>query len=86
MMIHQQDDEAVCREYWRAITGLVDTQFLTTVAKRTSKARKPLPFGTITIRYNSLEPLRLMKADIEKNSYGNLLKVESRKPHLVQRG
>lgn len=64
MAIHVQDDESVCKKYWKGITGLCDKNFISSVVKKPSIARKPLPYGTVTIRYNSLALLRQIKSDI----------------------
>jgi len=64
MTIHVQDDESTCRNYWKGVTSLKDIQFITTVVKSPSYSRKPLPHGTITIRYNSLALLRKIQAEI----------------------
>jgi hypothetical protein len=66
MAIHVQDDEQVCKGYWRKVTSLDDKNFMATVVKAPSVARKPLPYGTVTIRYNSLELLRQIKNDISR--------------------
>lgn len=58
MTIHIQDDETECKEYWKKVTSLSDANFITTVVKSPSFTRKPLPHGTIAIRYNSLKLLR----------------------------
>jgi hypothetical protein len=64
MMIHIQDDETKCRNYWKRVTSLKDSNFLPTVVKGTSLVRGPLPHGTIAIRYNSVHLLRQIKDDI----------------------
>ena len=66
MANHVQDDENTCREFWKKVTGLVNRNFIATVVKAPSIARKPLPYGTVTIRYNSLELLRQIKEDISR--------------------
>ena len=53
MALHVQDDEEVCKEYWKSVTSLDDKNFISTTAKVPSVTRKPLPYGTVTIRYNS---------------------------------
>jgi hypothetical protein len=65
MGLHVQDDEHSCRSFWKAITGLKDSNFITTTVKEPSVSKKPLPYGTVTIRYNSLELLREIKREIE---------------------
>jgi len=64
MTIHQQDDERKCKDYWRTVTSLNDSSFLPTLVRTTSLAKRPLPHGTITIRYNSVQLLREIKKDI----------------------
>ena len=64
MTIHIQDDETICRNYWKEVTSLSEVNFMSTIVKRPSVARKPLPYGTVTIRYNSLKLLRQIKNDI----------------------
>jgi len=66
MTIHVQDDEALCKEYWKRVTSLEEGNFMTTIVKKPSLWRKPLPYGTITVRYNSLEMLRRIKNDISR--------------------
>ncbi len=64
MALHVQDDEEARKEYWKRVTSLDDKNFISTTVKLPSVARKPLPYGTLTIRYNSLELLRQIKSDI----------------------
>jgi len=64
MTIHVQDDEAECKEFWKKVTSLGDANFISTVVKSPSVSRKPLPHGTVAIRYNSLQLLRQIKNDI----------------------
>jgi len=64
MALHAQDDESECREHWKKVTALRDSNFIATVVKEPSFSRKPLPYGTVTIRYNSLDLLRRIKAEI----------------------
>lgn len=64
MALHVQDDEAQCREYWKKVTALRDSNFISTVVKEPSFSKKPLPYGTVTIRYNSLDLLRQIKTEI----------------------
>jgi hypothetical protein len=64
MTIHVQDDEMKCKDYWKNVTSLSDASFISTVVKSPSFSRKPLPWGTITIRYNSLGLLRQIKEEI----------------------
>ncbi len=64
MMIHLQDNEAQCREYWKTVTSLKDSNFISTIVKRAGPVKRPLPHGTVTIRYNSVELLRRVKSDI----------------------
>ncbi|HEV2225753.1 MAG TPA: hypothetical protein VGR56_02995 [Nitrososphaerales archaeon] len=66
MMLHRQDDELQCRNFWKKVTSLDDSNFISTVVKKTSLVRHPLPHGTITIRYNSLELLRLINCEIRE--------------------
>lgn len=53
-----------CRTYCKAITRLTDANFIAPIVKRASSVRKPLPYGTVAIRYNSVELLRQVKSDI----------------------
>jgi len=46
------------------VTSLKDPNFISTVVKDPSVSRRPLPHGTIAIRYNSLELLRQIKEEI----------------------
>ena len=64
MTIHIQDDESECKEYWKRVTSLDDSNFISTVVKDPSATRKPLPYGTMAIRYNSLQLLREIKGEI----------------------
>lgn len=64
MTIHIQDDETECRDYWKKVTSLKDFNFISTVVKDPSVSRKPLPHGTVAIRYNSLQLLRQIKEEI----------------------
>ena len=64
MTIHVQDDETTCKEYWKKVTLLKDTNFISTVVRSPSFSKKPLPYGTVTIRYNSLGLLRQIKQQI----------------------
>ena len=66
MAIHIQDDETTCKEYWAKITGLGSASFIATVVKKQSLVRNPLPYGTVSIRYNSLALLREIKQDISE--------------------
>ena len=66
MMIHLQDDEVACREFWKVATGLQDASFMRSIVKRTGLVKRPLPFGTIAVRYNSLALLREIKTDITR--------------------
>jgi hypothetical protein len=66
MTIHIQDNESECRKYWKEVTALDDRNFISTVVKDSSLSRRPLPFGTIAIRYNSLQLLRQMKEEISE--------------------
>jgi hypothetical protein len=66
MMIHQQDNEVECRAYWKSVTQLADSNFIAPSVKRTSPVRNPLPYGTVAIRYNSVELLRQINKDILK--------------------
>jgi hypothetical protein len=62
--LHIQDDEVECKEYWKGVTALNDSNFIQTVMKDPSVSRKPLPYGTIAIRYNSLRLLQQIKEEI----------------------
>jgi hypothetical protein len=64
MAIHIQDDEKVCRGYWKNVTSLKDSNFIATVVKSPSFTTNPLRYGTVTIRYNSLQLLRQIKQEI----------------------
>jgi len=64
MTIHVQDDEVECKEYWKKATALRDANFISTVVKSPSFSKKPLRYGTIAIRYNSLQLLRQIKEEI----------------------
>ena len=64
MAIHTQDDEMECKDYWKKVTSLTDSHFISTVVKRPSFTSNPLPYGTVTIRYNSLQLLRQIKKEI----------------------
>jgi hypothetical protein len=66
MVIHVQDDEYECKRYWKGATRLEDCNFLPTIMKSPSFSRKPLPFGTVTIRYNSVELLRQINREISE--------------------
>jgi hypothetical protein len=62
--IHVQDDDEECKEYWKTVTGLSDSNIISTVVKGQSLSRRPLPHGTVAIRYNSLSLLREIKNKI----------------------
>jgi hypothetical protein len=64
MMIHTQDDEVRCRDHWKRVASVDDSNFLPTVVKRSSQVRRPLRYGTVAIRYNSVDLLRQIKRDI----------------------
>lgn len=64
MAIHDDEDEASCKQHWKGVTGLDDSNFLQTIVKRPSIARSHLPYGTVTIRYNSIGMLRGLKREI----------------------
>ncbi len=64
MAIHIQDDESECRKYWMGVTGLRDSNFMCTIVKEQSLWKKPLPHGTVTIRYNSIALLQEIKREI----------------------
>jgi hypothetical protein len=64
MTLHIQDDESKCKSFWKKVTSLEDTNFISTIVKSPSYSKKPLPYGTITIRYNSLALLRQIKEEI----------------------
>lgn len=53
MELHTEDDETMCRDYWKAVTRTGNSNFIATSVRATSVLRKHLPYGTITIRYNS---------------------------------
>ena len=65
MMIHIQDVEDECREFWQGVTGLGESNFISTVVRPQGKAKKHLPYGVLTIRYNSVELLSEVKSDIK---------------------
>jgi hypothetical protein len=62
--LHVQDNETRCTEYWKEVATLNDSSFISTVMKDPSVSKKPLPYGTIAIRYNSLQLLREIKKEI----------------------
>ena len=62
--VHEQDDVAECTEYWKEVTSLRDSNFMSASIRRTSLARAPLPHGTLTVRYNSIALLRQIKEEI----------------------
>jgi hypothetical protein len=62
--LHVQDNETRCKEYWKEVTSLNDSSFISTVMKDPSVSKRPLPYGTIAIRYNSLQLLRQIKKEI----------------------
>jgi hypothetical protein len=62
--LHEQDDATGCKEYWKKVTSLVDPNLLLGSVRRASIARFPLPYGTLTIRYNSTKLLHRIKRDI----------------------
>jgi len=64
LSIHVQDDEEECKAYWKTVTGLRDYHFISPVVKKQSNWRRHLPYGTATIRYNSVELLREVKKEI----------------------
>ncbi|HEV2389873.1 MAG TPA: hypothetical protein VGS04_04025 [Nitrososphaerales archaeon] len=64
MTIHVQDEERECKDYWKSVTSLKDTNFISTVVKSPSFSKKPLRYGNIAIRYNSLQLLRQIKEEI----------------------
>jgi hypothetical protein len=64
LAIHIQDDETECKKYWIELTGLNDSNFMSTIVKKRSSWKKHLPYGTLTIRYNSISLLREIKAEI----------------------
>lgn len=64
MTIHVQDEERECKEYWKNVTSLKDANFISTVVKSPSFSKRPLRYGTIAIRYNSLALLRQIKEEI----------------------
>ena len=62
--IHAQDDEALTKGYWKKVTELDGSNFLPTLVRSGSLSKKPLPHGTLTVRYNSIAFLREVKRDI----------------------
>ena len=66
MALHSQDDETSCREYWKSITKLANSNFISTILKRSSTAKKHVPHGTMTVRYNSVNLLRIVSADVSR--------------------
>ncbi len=62
--VHEHDNVTECKEYWKKVTSLDDSNFISASLRRTSPARSPLPHGTLTIRYNSIELLLRIKRDI----------------------
>jgi hypothetical protein len=66
LTIHQQDSDQECRNFWKEVTSLNESNFLPTTVRVASLAKKPLPHGTIAIRYNSVQLLRQVKSDIQK--------------------
>ena len=62
--VHEQDDIEECVEYWKDVTSLSDSNFLSASVRKTSPSRMPLPHGTLTIRYNSIALLRQVKEEI----------------------
>jgi hypothetical protein len=64
MTLHTQDDESECKEFWKEVTSLKDSNFISTVMKNPSFSRRPLLHGTIAIRYNSLQLLRQVMGEI----------------------
>jgi len=66
--VHDTDDIQECEEFWMRVTSLGPPNFLLASVRRTSPARTPLPHGTLTIRYNSIELLRSIKNDISELS------------------
>ena len=64
MTVHIQDDAEECKDYWKKVTSLNDANFISTVVKSPSFSKKPLRYGTIAIRYNSLRLLRQIKEEI----------------------
>ncbi len=68
LMLHLEDSETECINYWKSITNLRNSNFISSVVFNggTGKAKRRLPFGTITIRYNSLALLRKVNDDIRR--------------------
>lgn len=66
MLIHPQDNEAACRKYWKTVTSLKDSNFISSLLRKSSMVKKPLPYGFVTIRYNSVELLREVNGDISE--------------------
>jgi hypothetical protein len=62
--LHERDDATEFKEYWKGVTSLADSNFLAPSVRRTSPARFPLPHGTLTVRYDSIELLQRIKRDI----------------------
>ncbi len=64
LTIHVQDNEPRCKDYWKTVTALNDSNFIKTVVKAPSFSKRPLPYGVVAIRYNSLRLLRQIKGEI----------------------
>jgi hypothetical protein len=62
--LHEQDNITDYQEYWKKVTSLDDSSFLTASVRKTSLTRAPLSHGTLTIRYNSIALLKEIKRDI----------------------
>jgi hypothetical protein len=62
--LHEQDSISEYQDYWKGVTSLDDSNFLTASVRRTKTTKALLPHGTLTIRYNSIALLRQIKRDI----------------------
>jgi hypothetical protein len=66
MEIHTQDHEIICRQYWKRVVNAKDSNFIAPSVRTTSAFRKTLPYGTITVRYNSVALFQEIMAEISK--------------------
>ena len=64
LAIHCDDNERACKDYWKSVAGAKDSSFIATVIRDSSVHKSKLPYGTITVRYNSLALLMEVKKDI----------------------
>jgi hypothetical protein len=62
--LHEQDSISEYEDYWKVVTSLDDSNFLTASVRKTKTTKALLPHGTLTIRYNSIALLRQIKRDI----------------------